>query len=275
MKIAICVSGSLRKYKTCLPYFNKYIIDDLTKKGYEVDVFLHVWKFKNNPKNLKHNFKWYEDIEEFKDDEIIALYKPKKYVIEEFTDKRMEEIIKSQGGEFVLEKTKSLNNLDPNTKVGINERRLVNMYGMYYKIYACNQLRKEYAAINGTYDVVVRTRPDLIYQCSFDKYEEDLFEKIVKGDMLVYMTCRSGVCDHLFLGSGSSMDKVCDIFNRLTGIFKKKSVVTSEKVLVKCTRGMNIKEYNKCYNKNKYSIHHIIERLFQKAPEYRDLPRLE
>lgn len=275
MKIAVCVSGSLRQYKTCLPYFNKYIIEDLTDKGHSVDVFLHLWKFTTNTKNIKHNHKWYNDEENLTDDEIIALYKPKKYIIEEFSDKRMEEIIKSQNGEFLLERTKGLENLDMNSKKGLNERRMVNMYGMHYKIYECNELKKEYEKDNGKYDVVIRTRPDLIFQKPLDFYEKDILNKLVKKKMLMFMTCRSGICDHFFLSTSDIMDQVSCMFLNLTKILKNKKAMTPEQVMLQTISGINKKEYNKCFNRNKFSIHHFVERVFQKAAEYKDLPRLE
>lgn len=273
MKIAVCVSGGLRQYKFCIPYLNKYIIEDLQNKGHEVDVFIHVWKFKTKPINLIHNLKWLEDTEIFDDNEIINLYKPKKYVIETFTDERMEEIIKEQNGHFVIENAIKFANMDSNDrKKGIDVRRQVNMYGMYYKIYACNELKKEYEKENGfTYDVVMRTRPDLIYQKPFDFYNNTFFEELINKKLLVYMTCRSGICDHFFIGKSDVMDQMTQLFLKLTDIFKKRKSITSENVLKMHTNGMATKEYNKC-GKNRRTIHHIIERIFQKA--YKDLPRL-
>ena len=52
MKIAICFSGAIRDFNTCIPSIQKYLLNNLN-----ADIFLHLWKFSND-NSLNINFKW-------------------------------------------------------------------------------------------------------------------------------------------------------------------------------------------------------------------------
>ncbi|KKK62263.1 hypothetical protein LCGC14_3006070, partial [marine sediment metagenome] len=44
MRVAICISGTLRHFKSCYPSFRKYILN--STRDYTFDVFIQVWKSK-------------------------------------------------------------------------------------------------------------------------------------------------------------------------------------------------------------------------------------
>lgn len=141
MKIAVCLSGHMRKFRDTFPSINVHLLS-----RYNCDVFIHTWDkmgyssaFKTD--NTQDNTQSYVSI-------IQQLYKPKKMIVEESS---FVEELKAQGNIYA-----------PHLR---NEPKHVgHMASMFYKIYAVNELRNQYQLETGTqYDWVVRARTDLTF----------------------------------------------------------------------------------------------------------------
>ena len=76
---------------------------------------------------------------------------------------------------------------------------------MLYKIYKCNNLKKERELETGQkYDIVVRARPDVVYSKEIDlNIQEDTVYFPTKHN-------HTGLCDQFFYGS--VMDYMCDLY---------------------------------------------------------------
>lgn len=141
MKVALCISGHLRKFEKTYQSLNDCFI-----KKYSPDIFIHTW----DTLGYLSNYRSDSTIENTykKIDRINKIFAPKKIVIEpsSFID-----VLKKEGDIYA-----------PHLK---NEPKHVgHMASMFYKIYACNELRKRFELENNIqYDWVVRSRSDLMF----------------------------------------------------------------------------------------------------------------
>jgi len=133
MRIALCISGQMRTYKKCYDNLAKYIL-----KPYNPDVFVHVWDYTGSTNDIEKGEKITSSI-------IENFFHPVQYVIDEFKDKYYTKIDGLSVPKYVTDV--------PGYK---------GTLPMYYKMFACNQLKCNYEKKhNFKYDVVIRIRPDL------------------------------------------------------------------------------------------------------------------
>ena len=59
MRIAICFSGAIRSFHTCIPSIMRYLIEPMKDNDKnQVDIFLHMWDVNSSEiKNLNIDFK--------------------------------------------------------------------------------------------------------------------------------------------------------------------------------------------------------------------------
>lgn len=141
MKIAVCLSGHMRKFNATFATLNVNLL-----QRYDCDTFIHTWDKMGYGSNYKMDATLDDTSRYF--NQIETEYKPKKIVVEESS---FVEDLKEQGNRYA-----------PHLK---NEPKHVgHMASMFYKIFACNELRKSYQLETGTqYDWVIRCRSDLIF----------------------------------------------------------------------------------------------------------------
>jgi len=141
MKIAICLSGHLRRFELTAANLLKYV-----KSNYECDIFLHTWDRMGYTSVYKTDIT--QDLTHKYLSRIEHLYKPKKIIVE---NSLFIEELKLQGDQYA-----------PHLKGG--PKPVGHMASMFYKIYAANELRKQYELESGSkYDWVIRCRPDLLF----------------------------------------------------------------------------------------------------------------
>ena len=155
MKVAVCVSGSLRQFKTCHPHLKEYFFG---LEGVEYDFFLSTWDSK-----VPHEKVDFRDEGTF--EELLDLYKPKKYNLEVYDDKKREELAELSGlNEYqkirCADYTRQNNNLS--YKDWVTGGTIAhNIVGMFYNIYQANKLKCEYEKEKGfKYDICMRLRFD-------------------------------------------------------------------------------------------------------------------
>jgi hypothetical protein len=129
MKIAICISGQSRNFKQSYISLKKHFLDK-----YDCDVYFHSWKTPTFESTNFGNGNYQYSLTEHDYNELIELYQPKKYILEE-------PIVFDSSG----------------YKCPIWRQPLNNTLSMFYSIYKASQLIKE------KYDYVVRTRFDIDY----------------------------------------------------------------------------------------------------------------
>ena len=88
-----------------------------------------------------------------------------------------------------------------------SETSVESCVNMFYKIFRCNELKKQYEnKHNFKYDIVVRLRPDTNFK-NLVIFSEDK-DKIFTPHEFNY----NGVCDQFAYGPSDLMDKFCDLF---------------------------------------------------------------
>lgn len=145
MRIGIVLFGHLRSYRQTLGSFRQ--LKEALQTAGDVDVFCHTWEIEESitPSWWKEN-----DTNEVlpptvRDEDIIAAYRPQA---------------------FIIEQTKQFDEPDFGIVSNIPMRGMISML---YSQYRSFELLKEYEQKNGIqYDVVVKTRFDLLYEIADD-----------------------------------------------------------------------------------------------------------
>jgi len=141
-RAALCFSGHLRDFSLCYDSLHMNFIQPLINAGFHVDTFAVFWDV------LGHrNSGWIGNVnfEYFKDK-----MKPKSLIVKEFNRNKFIKDFSSDQWKLRTHLSGSSTSSDATS--------------MWYTIYTClEQLQKYQLDHNFTYDIVCRTRPDLIY----------------------------------------------------------------------------------------------------------------
>lgn len=196
MKIAICFSGAARDFETCLPSLKKYLF-----QNNNIDFFLHLWR-SDEIDNIQYDFKW----KKYNNDcyKLIKILKPKKYVIDKYSNSWENKILYES-------------KIDINKLVTKDEKNYgFNCCSMYYKIRECYKLVEEYMEEqNITYDLIIRARFDFIWEDYFHLDNIDPEKLYLVKDR--YATCSKFITnDKYFAGSPKIMKTMCYIFDHLS-----------------------------------------------------------
>jgi len=217
MKLAILLVGHIRSFKDNCDSFIKYLVEP-----YDPDIFIHTWDTQDiiSPRGqIPTSFAGINEkaaslgitVEELlgtnkkADFEPYLKLEPKKIVIERWQD--VEQTIKWADEYF----TKKLDCDQPILTMSITR-----------KAYLCNKLKKEFEEEHGfKYDIVLKTRPDLIYV-------RDFIRPIAKSDgspnlRLIYTPLNSSfdtISDITAYSSSESIDTYCDLFVNLKEVYK-------------------------------------------------------
>lgn len=138
--IALCISGQMRTYRKCYGFLMENIINPL-----EPDIFIHTWREQGGTTKADIDVAdYYDPVTEQRLD---RLYSPIAAHVEDFDD----EYFTQKDGVAIPKKLKEETN---HWKGNIP---------LFYKMYACNELKSRHENRNGfEYDIVIKIRPDLI-----------------------------------------------------------------------------------------------------------------
>lgn len=153
MRVALCLSGQMRNFED---YYQSLF--DKIINVYNTDVFLHTWKVKSS-----------------KEEMCLNIFKPKLYLIDYFDYKNV-----INNNDIILLNEEILNKKNFDNKNRDNKwipelcGTPENIYGMFYSMNKCNELKKKYEIENNfRYDLVFRTRMDLFFKDDFNFNIED------------------------------------------------------------------------------------------------------
>jgi len=210
LKVAICLSGHMRTFENNFQSFK----DNILSK-YDCDVFIHTWdimgssfRFTDNKLHLVNTQKYLEKIELF--------YNPKKIVIEPFRLFDLTPLMKQRA---------------------VHGRDAGGTISMYYKIEACNNLKKEYEKENNmTYDCVIRYRSDLHLDQPFPLTTGTDLSAIhvpMYGNF-------GGINDQLAFGNSALMDIYCSLYSNIENLLQNGANLNPEKLLMAHVNSYNI-----------------------------------
>lgn len=201
LKVALCISGHLRTFE-----HNFQSVKDCILTKYDCDVFVHTWDHLGMSYR-HHDAKLYMQETEKYLNKINSLYNPKKIIIESQKDFKVSQLM--------LQKAE-------------HGRDTVGVASMYYKIEACNNLKKQYEKENNfTYDCVIRFRGDLHLDqpLPLDRYTDLRYLYVpLHGNF-------SGVNDQLAFGNSEIMDQYSSCYSNIENLLKNGAWMNPEKVL--------------------------------------------
>ena len=202
LKVALCISGHMRTFKDNFSNLHKNILSKLN-----CDVFIHTWNTLDSYKE-KINDNQFETLQRY--------YNPKSIIIEPKKEFQITNLMRSKA--------------EPG-------RNVHNMLSMFYKIEACNNLKKEYEIANNfKYDLVIRFRSDISMLSPLpitNKIDNDLLYVPLYGNF-------SGLCDQLAFGSSETMDKYSCIFSNIENHLNNGASFNPEKMTKFHVQSMNL-----------------------------------
>jgi hypothetical protein len=147
MKIAVCFSGQVRTWKYCYQNW----IDNLGPLG-DVDYFCHFWDYNSVPEGSKNG---YDIIPE----DVLLTLDEKQAIIDTLNPKKIE---------FESKKIWENNEISPTSENWYSKRvanKLIPWHrNQFYSLMKSANLKRQYELENNfEYDVVIRMRPDSIF----------------------------------------------------------------------------------------------------------------
>lgn len=238
MKIAICFSGHLRNFLENELSQLKTNLDTIIASGHEVDCFFSVWDIFNtttaNPNSFEQPIHVTSDMLQ----NALNGLNIKSIEIENFES---------------LKHMFYLRNFHPTVEKEVDPPHILSPDGilystpMFYKIYKCNLLKKNYELEHGIqYDVVVRYRSNI--QLLNPLHVTDVNTGTIHNSgnfnphprALGYTHESLMTQDMFFYGSSETMDIVCDLFNNLSRVITNHGATGPERIL-----------YDWCFLENK------------------------
>ena len=191
-RIAVCLSGYSRNFSETVESFKKHVIRDQ-----ECDVFIHTWDLQ---------------------DSYLRIANPQKFDVDKFTEAfNPQKIIVEQKPEFILSDTMLGAVKEP--------RDCGGMMSMFYSIFQANELKRKYEEENDIkYDVVIRTRPDVLYY-------DDLIVPLEMRLDRVYIPLFGdfgGLNDQIAYGSSEVINKYSELYNRVDELISHKAWMNPE-----------------------------------------------
>jgi len=234
-KIAMCISGYLRTFEECYPSILKNIIQDN-----DVDIFIHTYDKIGNSSGWRHPIDLSENINmEF---------------LESIPNIKVIAVQKWDNIKYKFDKVREI---IPNvTNINIIET-------IFYKIYMCNQLRKDYEKENNIkYDLIIRMRGDQVFEKkinldfpenkilinAYPWGDEDYVHHFV-GDDCGQPGSRNEtewLNDRFAVGNSENIDYLCDLYNNFEELIKESDFIELEHLLYRHLSKMNI-EFEKRY----------------------------
>lgn len=185
IKTALCISGHLRTFEENYNSIKENILDRL-----DCDVFIHTWDI------LGLSYRFTDaDLHVTETslllDRIKQLYHPKKVIIEKTKTFPVKPIMQARL---------------------VDHRDIPGILSMYYKVEACNDLKREYEKENGfIYDCVIRFRGDLYVEQIIPIDERTNLNYV----FLPVFGNFGGACDQFAYGNSSVMDKYSTLYSNI------------------------------------------------------------
>lgn len=199
MRTALVISGQVKRLQEDAPSVISNLIEPLN-----ADVFMSIWKPTTNTV-----------------DDVLTVYNPKSYEVEE-----------------PIEFSNLPHKASTYNKGISTGTKMANVFGMYYKVWRGNEVRRIYEIANGfTYDRVIRFR----FEIGISQRIHDL----VPVPNTIYIPNgqdhMGGICDTTAIGDSESMNVYASVFSKLRHYWTLNYPLHPESVLRKHLELTNMK----------------------------------
>ena len=221
-KIALCISGYLRTFKECYPTILENVIQDN-----DVDIFIHTYDKLGNSSGWRHPIDLSQDID--------------MNFLENIPYLKVLSVQKWDDIKYQFEKFRKFQPSITNINI---------IATIFYKIYMCNELKKQYEIKNNVkYDLVIRMRGDQIFtkKINFDFPENKiLINSYPWGDEdFLHHYCGDDcgtpggrnevewINDRFSVSNSENIDYLCDLYNHFGELIENEKWVELEFLLHK------------------------------------------
>jgi hypothetical protein len=217
MKIAICLSGQLRTWKTCIESWYKLTDRLKSEYGVEVDYFAHLWDYDTIPNSQllkpEENFNPNGDyitvngikISEEDKNDFVNILKPKYYLFEN------ESINKKKPIECI-EENKKISHFYGNSLLHWSSPQ-------FYSVMRSTFFKKKYELENNfRYDICFRMRCDLYFSDDeLNVFFNKELNSIIPKHNTIYSchTHEMKLGDIFFYSNSVTFDRICDFYKWL------------------------------------------------------------
>jgi hypothetical protein len=237
MRIAICLAGYLRTFEQCWPSILKNVIQD-----HDFDIFIHTY---NKLGNGQHGWRFpISQTEPINTNFLLSLPNLRTLEIEDWNDikYKFENFLSMEEGSAIL------------------PENVNSMVASFYKVYKCNELKKQYEKENNfVYDVVIRMRPDIFFEkkvnLKIDKNkilinaypwgdEDWVHNDIYKNPKEMWAEKQEQIKtilnDRFAAGSSENIDYLADLYNKIYDILVNIEFIVPERILNDHLKSCNI-----------------------------------
>jgi len=229
MKIAICISGHVRNFQRYSKEFFEKVISP--NSHHEIDIFISTWDKNNSKSSFASSRRGYQDDSDLDVIGMLNTYNPKMYIVERNNDDIFENF-----------------NIDGHSN---NPKFVVPQF---YKINQVGNLLKYYIQSNNIkYDLVMKTRFDLVYDVTedFDFTDSNAtstpkniqFDEIDTNYFNIEHDCNQypeWVHDKIFISNPENYFKYIEIYNNVEDLISSTSVYTTEQLTFHWLESQNI-----------------------------------
>ena len=219
MRTAVVLTGHLRCWKQVFPNFKEKIID-----RYMPDIFIHTWDDEAYwiPGDKKNETGIYEGAPEIIDQEVMDTYKPLYFAKEYWKD--FNPHFEACGKYFKN-----------------YAHRPKNILSMYYKMHqGFSLVEKHVAQLQDNYEMVIRMRPDMIFNEDLPNFEPGVFYTIAHRNHL-----GKGTGDLMQVGSLAQMMFFTKIICFISDLYRQTDLLCPHVITEQHIKnlGLNWKEF--------------------------------
>jgi len=163
-KIAILFSGNMRNVLDIQKNLNENLIDPLKSSGYEYDIFIHTWNSNASKDGIGKNDMYIKT----NDIQYITTSLSKNFNVKKIIIEDQDKVYDLHGGDSNLNKiigSRSIRKYNEDK----TKKLLKGLYFQYYGQF------KSLEIIEGDYDYIIKTRPDVWY---FERFNVNLLKSL-------------------------------------------------------------------------------------------------
>ena len=225
MKVAVCLSGQLRQWEIAKENQKWFWESCIGTEVKEVDYFIHTWNYSGDREGVSQPYIT-RDVSQEEFDNVVDWYKPKKYFLD---DKKQNYFYESD-----------------------------HWSSLFYSMAQSIMLKREYEIENNfEYDVVIKSRPDVvfdpIYHFSWEHLENNILYTTHGGNM-EHEFGMYNVNDCVFYSNSYTMDLVSQMYSYRQKMLDERNMFEDKLFTGSIGPGVLMQEYFREYGITSQSI---------------------
>lgn len=225
MRVAVCLSGQLRQWEMAKENQKWFWESCIGTEVKEVDYFIHTWNYSGDREGVSQPYIT-RDVSQEEFDNVVDWYKPKKYFLD---DKKQNYFYESD-----------------------------HWSSLFYSMAQSIMLKREYEIENNfEYDVVIKSRPDVvfdpIYHFSWEHLENNILYTTHGGNM-EHEFGMYNVNDCVFYSNSYTMDLVSQMYSYRQKMLDERNMFEDKLFTGSIGPGVLMQEYFREYGITSQSI---------------------